>query len=141
MCICTYTHFIQLFVQYMVALFFMTLYSVHTYVHTYMYVDMYINTVTYAQSNVMYVHAFTYHDGNNLIEIISFYVPLVQILVHATSVTAVLYVTLVTMKPVLENFQKEIPSPQTVWRQLLTHCSLFSRLKTMRRLLVLLSGY
>ena len=115
----------------------------HCIVHLHMlpctYTLSHIHTHTYVQSNIMYVHAFTYHDENNMI--ISFNVPLVQILVRAMSVTAVLYETLVTMKPVLENFQREIPSPQTVWRQLLTPYCLFSRLKTMRRLLVLLSGY
>ena len=76
-----------------------------------------------------------------LINIISFNAPLVQILVHAMSATAVLYVTLVMMKLVLEKFQRVIPSLQTVLRQLLTLYCLFSRLKMMRRLLVLLSGY
>ena len=146
---------------YMVAPFFM--YSIHTYLltrtHTLSYLHTYVLTIK--RNECTYVHAYTYHDDNNLINtylrdqyyvlmyvlmyylinIISFNAPLVQILVHAMSVTAVLYVTLVTMKPVLEKFQRVIPSPQTVWRQPLTPYCLFSRLKTMRRLLVLLSGY
>ena len=117
---------------------------------TYVYVDTYTHIVKLIYtntSNIMNVHAYIYHHNDNILidtyflDIISFNVPLVQILVHAMSVTAVLYVALVTMKPVLEKFQGVIPSPQTVWRQLLTPYCLFSRLKTMKRLLVLLSGY